>query len=162
LTVLVNNKPPENYGTSWLQSPSKQEPAPAVDNSWKDFLEQALQRIEKAKDSGQPEAPSQQIESKTGTSLLGPPRHFNNQDGRPKFGQQQPPPKPENFSTFRPPNKPAQQRHEYEQIDPSNGNNFAPNNYRQPNQSRFPDAQKLPPKLSPPSKFPSGNFNQQV
>jgi hypothetical protein len=169
---LVKNKPTENFntGTSWLSSPNKppQEanPAPAVDNSWKDFLQQALQRIEKAKDSGQPSAPfPPQAEQKTGTSLLGPPRHFNGQDNRPKFGQQQVPPKSDNFPSFRPPAKPVQQAppHEYGQ-DQNNGNKFAPSNYRQ--QPRFPgpETQKLQPRLSPPSskKFPPNSYSQQV
>jgi hypothetical protein len=107
-------------------------------------LEQALQRIEKAKSFSSTDQGSIQAlkpnDSKTGASMLGPPRNFN--DTSNGFSQK----RPNNFSSFQPPNKKP----------PFN------NNYRQQNKP----FQSFPPKFSPPNNqvlnFPSVCVEREI
>lgn len=136
-------------------------------------MEQALQRIEKAKAPGeqQPINQQQQSEIKTGTSLLGPPRQQPNynapSDFKPKFNQQ----RNEHFHSNRPPPMPNQSgTSEYSHFNNKPNTNKPFNSFPpkfSPSNANQKPGQKLPPRFSPPqssnnNKFHATNYDSPV
>jgi hypothetical protein len=163
--LLVKTKPTDALTNSWLptQQEEESEPKPSSDNSWKEFLEQALQRIEKAKDpnttSTQKQPEYKQLSS-TSTSMLGPPRQLNNApsggfrpktDFKPKFTPQKP-------------NQMSASSNQYNQFNDKQKPNKPPfNNYRQQhNQPRYENsnAGRKPPSQSAKPLFPPSHVNK--